>query len=187
MLARELVAHGAPTLARLKVGSLFNIAYDDADSLMDEMDAINRAELMPKGVMMTLLRLRDHKALIYLYRIQELEQELARPDVQDFLRLGGYDVFTVDAVLNHLRARLMRCAEFPHEIGVFLGYPLSDVVAFIDNEGQNYLCSGCWKAYSNEYEAQRIFQRIRKCKEVYMHLFASGFPLSRLTVKTQMA
>lgn len=184
MLAWELVAHGAPTLAHLKVGSLFNAAYDSVDALMNELSVLN-SELQPKGVTMTILRLRDNKALIYLYRDAEVNSQLRCPEVQSFLRGCSYESFDMQAALQHLQTRLQCCPEFPHEIGVFLGYPLSDVKAFIRNGGQNYVCSGCWKAYSNQQEAMRMFQRLRKCKDVYIKLYAEGFPLSRLTVKTQ--
>lgn len=183
MLARELVAHGAPTLAHLKVGSLFSTAYDSVDTLTDELSALN-AELFPKGVVLSILHLMDSRALIYLYRTADFSKQLGRPDVQSFLRECGYGRFDVQAVLHHLRVRLLRCQEFPHEIGIFLGYPLSDVMAFIRNNGQNCVCSGCWKAYSNPQEAMRMFQRLHKCKAVYTKLYAEGFPLSRLTVKT---
>ena len=184
MLAGDLVAHGAPTLAHLKIGSLFNTAYESVDMLSAEILALN-AELLPKGVHIALLRLRDGKALIYLYRAAELNRQLSRSDVQSFLHGCGYEFFDVLAVLQRLQDRILSCLEFPHEIGVFLGYPLSDVEAFIRNGGQNCVCCGCWKAYSHEQEAMRMFQRLHKCKAVYTRLYAEGFPLSRLTVKTQ--
>lgn len=34
-------------------------------------------------------------------------------------------------MLEQLRSRLHGSEEFPHEIGVFLGYPLNDVLGFI--------------------------------------------------------
>lgn len=184
MLARDLVIHGAPTLAHLKVGSLFNVSYASMDTLAMEISALN-TELLPKGVTVTPLCHRNSKALIYLYRTAELSHQLSQPEVQSFLHGFGYTCFTVQDVLHHLHIRLLYFPEFPHEIGVFLGYPLSDVKAFIRNGGQNCVCSGCWKAYSNQQEAMRMFQRLRKCKEVYTKLYAEGFPLSRLTVKTQ--
>ena len=123
---------------------------------------------------------------MYLYRESSLRECLDREDVHNFLSLCGYDNFDIDGVLAYLRMRLSETDEFPHEIGVFLGYPLSDVIAFIRNEGQNCLCCGCWKVYSNECDAMRVFMRFRKCKEVYKRLFQSGRPLSNLAVATRL-
>ena len=49
---------------------------------------------------------------------------------------------TVDGFLRQLSNRLCLEHDFPHEIGIFLGYPLEDVVGFIENQGKNYTCSG---------------------------------------------
>ena len=80
-------------------------------------------------------------------------------------------------------ARILAKAEgFPHEIGVFLDYPLEDVVGFIENAGQNYKCSGCWKVYCNECETRKLFAKYKKCREVYRRLWSQGRDIRTLTV-----
>jgi hypothetical protein len=88
----------------------------------------------------------------------------------------------VEYCIEKLKEGLMRSACFPHEIGLFLGYPLEDVVGFIENSGQNCICTGCWKVYHNEDEARKLFERYDKCTKVYMRLFAEGKPIERLIV-----
>ena len=66
--------------------------------------------------------------------------------------------------------------------GIFLDYPLGDVIGFIQNGGQNYKCSGCWKVYCNECEALKMFQKYHKCREVYRNLWAKGRSVLQLTV-----
>lgn len=183
MLERAVIAHGSPTLARLKLGSLFSVSCQEI-GFESELERLN-ALFEPKGLVLTVLREREGRALMYLYRTSELAGALKCPLVQAFLRECGYDSFDMEDVLQCLRARLELSEEFPHEIGVFLGYPLSDVIGFIRNDGQNCICCGCWKVYSNECEALRAFARFRKCKEVYGRLFASGCPLSQLTVRSR--
>ena len=61
-----------------------------------------------------------------------------------------------------MRSRLAQREDFPHEIGLFLGYPLGDVIGFIKNAGQNCKCVGCWKVYCNECEAIKAFAMIEK-------------------------
>ena len=43
-------------------------------------------------------------------------------------------------------------------------------------------CQGCWKAYTNLDQAQRVFALYQKCREVYTRCFLRGFSVSRLTV-----
>ena len=184
MLERAIIDHASPTLARLKLGNLFN--YSMQEGFPAEFARL-RGELKDRGVTMTLLRVAQGKALIYIYRSPELEKALMCEGVRRLLRACGYSRFDVRSALETLKARLNAIDAFPHEIGVFLGYPLEDVVGFIENGGRNCLSCGCWKVYSNECEALKAFERYEKCKAVYQRLFASGCPLTRLTVAARPA
>ena len=123
------------------------------------------------------------RALVYVYRQEALAALLAQADVQAFLRAMSYGDTSPDGALAFLRQRLTESPCFPHEIGVFLGYPLSDVIAFMRDGGRGCRCSGCWKAYTNECEAMRVFQRYKACRAAYQTLFRAGWPLERLTVR----
>ena len=63
-----------------------------------------------------------------------------------------------------------------------MDYPLLDVIGFIEQGGKNCKCCGVWKVYSNECETQQLFERYRKCTEVYQKVFARGRTLVQLTV-----
>ena len=184
MLDRAIIDHASPTLARLKQGNLFN--HTMGACFPAEFAALRR-QLMDRGVTMTILKISRGKALIYLYRMEELKKTLADPGVRRLLEACGYTRFDVREALGILKTRLNDINTFPHEIGVFLGYPLEDVLGFIDNGGRNCLSCGCWKVYSNKCEALKAFERYEKCKAVYQRLFASGCPLSKLTVAGRTA
>lgn len=104
------------------------------------------------------------------------------PGVAELLKKCGYESTDADYALRHLRGRLENNEDFPHEIGLFLGYPLGDVIGFVKNEGRNSLCCGCWKVYCNECEALQTFQKFKKCTEVYTHLWNQGKSVLQLTV-----
>ena len=130
-----------------------------------------------------LLQLGQDRALIYVYRIRRLVRDLADPEIRQFLADCGYRDFSVEGALAHLARRIMeKGGEFPHEIGLFLGYPLGDVKGFIKHRGQNCKCTGCWKVYCDEREARRQFCRFEKCRSIYCRLYREGRALSRLTV-----
>ena len=65
---------------------------------------------------------------------------------------------------------------------MFLGYPLCDVIGFIENRGQGSKCCGCWKVYGDEQEAKKQFARYDKCSHIYQRLFREGRSLWQLTV-----
>ena len=186
MLETALVKHCAPTLARLKPGNMFVLAGLDGREAAREMRALNRL-LAPKGVALTVLRRCGGKTLFYLYRPDELAAILGAEAARAFLRRCGYGEFGSEAALRVLRRRLRAGEGFPHEVGVFLGYPLEDVLGFIRHGGRDCLLCGDWKVYADADGAARTFARFRKCKEVYARLFQSGCPLARLTVAARPA
>ncbi len=168
MLDRAIIDHASPTLARLKLGNLFNYPMS-AD--FDTEFAGLQAMLCGKGVALSVLRETRDKALVYVYRIDELEKALRDGGVRRLLKACGYARFDVGGALETLKSRLNDADAFPHEIGVFLGYPLEDVLGFIENGGRNCLACGCWKVYANECEALAAFKRYEKCKGGKVQIF----------------
>lgn len=148
MLEHYLIGHCSPTLANLKTANLFGYRYDRAEELIVQLTEL-RQQLLPRGVELRLLQLGPERALIYVYRIRRLVTGiwLTRRSGSS-LADCGYRDFSVEGALAHLARRIMeKGGEFPHEIGLFLGYPLGDVKGFIKHRGQNCKCTGCWKVY----------------------------------------
>ncbi len=181
MLEQLLVEHGAPTLAKLKVGNLIQTVVHDDAAFEEERLRLARV-LAPKGVSLTVLRKSDGHALVYLYRPKALKKLLACPLIQNFLQKEGYEHCTLGSAMATLRRRLTGAGDFPHEIGIFLGYPLDDVTSFIDQGGQNCALCGCWKVYHNVCQAQKTFRQFDRCREVYTRLYRNGWSMERLTV-----
>lgn len=181
-IERSLIEHCSPTLASLKVGSLFSFLSPACGELHEQIDAVNGL-LRSKGLTLMMARPMGERALCYLYRTSQLERMLADPQNAAFLRPLGYDGADAGCALERLCARLRESEDFPHEIGLFLGYPLGDVIGFIENKGKNCLCCGCWKAYTDACAARKLFDRFAKCTTVYKRLYHSGTrTLSQLAV-----
>ncbi|SBW10788.1 conserved hypothetical protein [uncultured Eubacteriales bacterium] len=181
MLERHLIEHCSPTLASLKTASLFSIACADEEALRLGLEEWN-AQFCGKGVELLALRRQEGKALVYVCRKSRLERDLGAPGVPAFLASYGYARTDAEYALGRLKARLAESSGFPHEIGLFLGYPLGDVIGFIENAGQNSKCCGCWKVYCNECEARRTFALFEKCRDVYLRLWSQGRSVMQLTV-----
>ena len=139
--ACDLATLCATTLAGLKPASLFRYQPAPGQDAAD-MAAAWHAALAPRGVTVRVLKQcpRTGAVLVYVYRPARVARLLADPRTLDFLAGEGYDLGTADALLNQLADRLCCEGEFPHEIGVFLGYPLADVIGFIENRGKNFRC-----------------------------------------------
>jgi len=102
--------------------------------------------------------------------------------VQELLKNYGYEDFSLEKSLLHLKKRLHGYKCFPHEIGIFLGYPLEDVKGFIDNKGKNCQSCGFWKVYCNAGEKEALFDKYRKCTRIYRQVFEAGRKLPQMTV-----
>lgn len=68
-----------------------------------------------------------------------------------------------ESITVHLQtdSKLQSDPDFPHEIGLFLGYPAEDVKGFIENKAACSKCSGCWKVYGDEQAARILFKNIK--------------------------
>ena len=180
-LELQIVSECAPTLAGIKTANLFNYKYSDKEAFILELDSANE-ELNKKGLYIKALRSSDTSALIYVYRRNLLFKDLNKDEVWNILTEYGYTIRNVDESIKRLEQRLGESVCFPHEIGLFLGYPAEDVKEFIANKGQNCKCCGVWKVYSNEQESVRTFERFKKCSMVYQKVFTVGRTLNQLTV-----
>ena len=181
-MSEELVIRCcAPTLAAIKTGSLFNCAFASWQEMTESLIALNLC-LLQKGVTALPLRYRDGRTLIYLCRIEMLKADLDDPQAEAILRENGYPDGTPIQRIAHLIRRLKECETFPHEIGLFLGYPPVDVRGFMENKPCK--CVGVWKVFeSDEAVARRYFARCRHCTSAYVRRCHEGWSLSRLTIQ----
>ena len=173
-----LIRHCAPTLAGLKTANLFNCR--NKNILADFENC--KSNLKRKGIDITILSEREDGALVYVYRKDRLGKDLSCDMAVEVLKQFGYESADVDSCINHLAGRIKESKCFPHEIGLFLGYPVEDVKGFIENNGHNFKCTGYWKVYCNECEAQKTFARYKKCVDVYTRLYKGGRSIEKLTV-----
>lgn len=175
----HLIAHCAPTLANLKVSGLFNYTYDDGSAFIDMAYRWNQM-LKSCGLALEVVKMTADKALVYCYRPEGLKRILDDREIKSFLNQFDYNYSDCRSALNHLIARLAEHDEFPHEIGIFLGYPLGDVRGFIANRGQN--CTACryWKVYENAEQTEVLFEQFNRCKREYLSRWLLGESLISL-------
>jgi len=179
---RYLVEQCAPTLAGIKAGSLFYYAAKENENIDDLICGWN-AKLLGKGVRIFFARRSTGGGLVYVFRPSALDKLLSKKDVRAFLEGRGFSgCRNPEAYVEQLRQRLCGEPGFPHEIGIFLGYPLHDVQGFIQNGGKNFDFCGLWKVYDKQRFAKRLFKRYKKCKSLYRTMFEKGRGVLELTI-----
>ena len=177
-----LVEHCAPTFAGLKTGNLFRISYADIEVFREELRRLNGI-LKKKGLRAVPVRMTAEFALVYLYRPDFLKRDLGCEEAARLLTSLGYEPQSVNRSVAFL-ARMMREKEaFPHEIGLFLGYPPEDVLGFMKSSREGVKCVGCWKVYGDEARARAAFWRFQRCREVFEENVQRGRKLEALIVR----
>lgn len=176
-----IVRYCSPTLAGMKTGSLFTCSFIDKEEMINDLRNLNN-RLKSKGLRVLPMRIKKDRALIYIYRPKQLKCDFSEKPVRLLLEKMGYSCDEPNRCITKLISKLRYESEFPHEIGLFLGYPPEDVKGFIENAAACSKCSGCWKVYGNKQEAEKLFEKYRKCTDVYCAQWKKGKSIERLTV-----
>lgn len=177
-----LVELCSPTLIGVKPASLFTYQENDIENIYDEVNYFND-KLNKIGIKITILKkcTKSNAYLIYVYREKQLKSILSNENIANFLKQEGYHMNeSIEELLNTLSDRLCLQQDFPHEIGIFLGYPLEDVVGFIKNKGKNCRCCGYWKVYGNPNAAKKLFHLYTMCENYCKQCFANGTSVQQL-------
>ncbi len=175
-LTELLIIHCAPTLMGKKCSSL--VCLKNLDSPYEE----ELAGLRMKGLSFFFLTNRKGCPLLFLYRREKLEKIIRKAKARKMLRQDGYDTSSLEGCLRRLGKRMQEEEEFPHEIGIFLGYPVEDVKGFIENDGENFILSGPWKVYHNRKKAERTFRIYSDCTKCLLRIHEEGSAIDRLCI-----
>ncbi len=177
---QTLAFHCAPSMAAIKPADLFSWGgtVEETDRLIENFSM----RMEHTGIRLRVLCFCRGRSLILVYRPQRLAEQLAAPQVRELLRRDGYPVDGgVEEMLERLAERILECeADFPHEVGLFLGYPVEDVEGFRRNEGRGYKFCGLWKVYSDEQRARACFHRYACCRKALCRRVEGGCPLEQV-------
>ncbi len=180
LLARQC----APTFIGLKAASLVAFQKDrfnDLDAQLSDYEPCFACH----GISMFRLSEEGNRALVLFYREDVLDGILRRRAARVLLRRYGYSPSdSLSAMLGRLRRRMQSYADagadFPHEIGLFLGYPPHDVRGFIENKGRGFLCCGLWKVYADADASMALFKRYADCTARFCARLAKGVPMAEI-------
>lgn len=178
-LFEELLAyHCAPTLKKCKLANMFHVPSSSIPHSRELIREYNE-KLKDKGLAFRILQAEKPRITFYLYSVDDLTQVLNQKEIQTFLKQFGYPVGYDSACLDYLDIR-MENGSYPHEIGIFLGYPLEDVKGFINNE--QCCCMGAWKVYDtkNVERSKALFALFDRVREQFICAIENGKCIEQL-------
>ncbi len=172
--------HCTPALAGIKCANLLSVCHKTYDNIEQELDKLNR-HFNSKSIFLIRLCLSQSRTLILVYGRELLERTIYQKENLILLQQEGYPIEKgLDCILEHLSFRLQSQQEFPHEIGIFLGYPLDDVLGFLEHQGRNYKISGYWKVYGDVCSAKMLFEKYTRCRNNVCNRIDKGMSLNQI-------
>lgn len=171
----ETIIHcSAPALCGIKPASLFSMSSDcyriNCRELMGWRTAFSKAKRFFVPV-----KKDNTRILFFVYDKKLLEEVCSKRNNIKYLKSKGYPVNKgFNSILSELIYRLAHQENFPHETGLFLGYPLEDVLGFEANRAQGFIYSGFWKVYGNKQAAISMMNKYKACTELCMLWLKQG-------------
>jgi hypothetical protein len=156
-IKRIIISHCGPVLMGIKPAALFVVKSENSYACL--------GSLLPTYLSLMILRKSETGLLVFVFAREKLEQTIADTNIKTVLSGMGYPEGTsVFVFLDYLKNRF-ESRQFPHEIGLFLGYPVDDVLGFVKHKGENYKLCGYWKVYGDVEQAKLCFRQYDKCRK----------------------
>ena len=172
---RTVLHLASPALCGIKPANLFTIESENCVLCQKRINELNK-EFFKDGVKLVLLPCKN-RFLVFAYSKILLKKTLSSSRTRRYLKSKGYGCDSSEKTLSELFRRLCTrsCKNFPHEIGIFLGYPFEDVVAFEKNCGRGCKYTGSWEVYGDVKSACKKMNEYKMCSEKCCALFDKGF------------
>lgn len=172
----QLILQCAPVLTGLKTSNLL---------ILPKKDELGVQQIFSgTGIDLLLLAKTEERVTYLVFDRQQLEVFLARKEARQIFAKYGYRRFHMGYILMQFRKRYQAYTDgledFPHEMGLLLGYPIEDVVGFIENNGRNFLYCGYWKVYSDLHKKKLWFQEYDSAKEMIAKLLMDGVNIKHI-------
>lgn len=165
--AAYLAMEAAEVIEGAKPGNLINLVNRDRSCGLNPYrlwQFHGNALLAGSGLQARVLADRGNSLLLFLYREDLLRATLQRRGVAIILKRQGYEQpDNLPLTLDQLGNRILP-GSFPHEVGIFLGYPLKDVLAFMGEIRLVFSCQGPWKIYGDPASSLELACRYRECR-----------------------
>lgn len=192
LLRRVLLEKAAATLTGHKPASLFSLRREQFPRFAETFCTLRRE--VEDTVALRCFRKRTQSYLVFVYRPAALCALLRAQELRDFLTALDYPAALMEACAEHHRcaracghcrreasplqlecllaevAKRMRRDDFPHEVGLFLGYPLRDVEGFIRCRGREASSCAGWKVYGDAAAVEEAEARAALYRETSRRL-----------------
>lgn len=172
-LAAKVLIHISATLFGTKPATLLSFSNRRDKDLIKLWDKHKQDIVFGKNIEFVELKRDCNNLVVLFYNRRNLSRQIFAGKHLRFLTRFGYaENMSFNQMLKHLKERYISTC--PHEIGLFLGIPLKDVLGYLKMIPLECSYCGYWKVYGNAEKTKRLFQRYRAAKRQAIHLVCSG-------------
>ncbi len=151
------------TLAGVKPAELINVSlsgerkyqWEEGKKVLEAFDCFKVIEVQEKNF---------KKQVFFLHR-EALNNTLCQKPVLLLLKNLNYpSEYSLESYVDLLIQKI-KGPSFPHEIGVFLGYPVKDVLGFIGYPSLKLTEIRGWRYYGHRGLSTRTYEKFKKARE----------------------
>ncbi|RKD22000.1 Protein of unknown function [Caminicella sporogenes DSM 14501] len=164
-----------PVLMGSKPSELLSFRKNDKN-LLDKIENIKKYIGKCKRIKYKLFEFKNESIKILFYNPKVLDKNLKEYRNMKFLKSIGYpEEYDLELYIQFIVDK-MKEGVIPHEIGVFLGYPLKDIIGFIGHPSLRLTKINGWRVYGdpkisdikfNEFlEAKKEIKRLLRFNKV---------------------
>ncbi len=146
------------TLAGVKPAELLNIPMSRGAIKQEQWEECKGCFLQYGKIKIREIKKQNGRKQVLVYHHLSLAKVLSEEANLKFLRERGYPgQYSIESYVDLLVKRLQG-NNFPHEIGIFLGYPLKDVLGFIGCSSLKLIRRRGWNFYGDEEISNRRYE-----------------------------
>lgn len=176
-----IMCNAAPTINNHKTSSLINFRNNNRN--INNIWQKYKNEVKEKlDVDYFELKKDETNSVVLFYNKEKMLLSISNDKNMEFLKRFGYHENMDIQQCLWLLSKRFQCM-CPHEIGVFLGYPIEDVVSFVDCPNTKCKMTGYWKVYHDIDKAKVIFDKYDEIKNTIMTLLIKGIKPTELLIR----
>lgn len=169
------------TFCGIKPAALFTAS---AEKFSEDVLEKWRTIIHEQGLSIHVVEKASGSRLVFVYDLAWIRKILGDSFVQAYLRGKEYpNPSDTIGTLNILFHRFKNEECFPHESGVFLGYPIEDVLQFEEKQGKCCKFCGYWKSYCNPEKAKQCCDKYKQCRQMCIQWFDEGYSVPQIIKK----
>lgn len=162
-----------PVILGSKPSEILNISTKDA-LRVEKLKEIKSFFSNCMKISYTIIDTYDGGTRVLFFNEESLSNVLSNKKCVNFLKFIGYPTSAnVDEYVDILVDKL-HSEDFPHEIGIFLGYPLKDVVGFMGYGNYEFYKTKNWRIYGDPLISEKVYNNFLRDRNKMKHLIENN-------------